>query len=106
MYFASFETDEGRPTAFELVYLDPISMVSNHTSRQYWETVPLSQARPFSISEAVKLSQATDATSSAFAVYPDHDGALQIWALVDLANRYRDFISYESLGSEETPGVF
>jgi hypothetical protein len=56
MYFASFETDEGRPTAFELVYLDPISMVSNHTSRQYWETVPLSQARPFTISEAVKLS--------------------------------------------------
>ena len=106
MYFASFETDEGRPTAFELVYLDPISMVSNHTSRQYWETVPLSQARPFTISEAVKLSQATDATSSAFAVYPDHDGVLQIWALVDLANRYRDFISYESLGSEETPGVF
>jgi hypothetical protein len=106
MYFASFETDEGRPTAFELVYLDPISIVSTHTARQYWQTVPLSDARPFSISEAVKLSQATDATSSAFAVYPDHNGGLQIWALVDLANRYRDFISYESLGAEEKPGVF
>jgi hypothetical protein len=61
---------------------------------------------PFTTSNLVKLAKASDPRTSSFAVYHDTSGQLSIWGIIDQANRYHDFINYDSDEGTERPGIF
>ncbi|WP_233524534.1 hypothetical protein [Mucilaginibacter conchicola] len=58
------------------------------------------------IRELVKLSKASDPSSTSLAVYYDADGKLFIWGMIDQALHYHSFLNYESESGSEQPGLF
>jgi hypothetical protein len=54
----------------------------------------------------MKMAGASDPRTSSFAVYPDSEGRLIVWGLIDQGNRYHDYVNFESETGPERPGLF
>jgi hypothetical protein len=108
MYFASLETEEGRPIVFHIAYIDPKNPDPDPPKRivaDRWSYVPLQRLR-LNIQTAVKLAQATDPRTSSLAVFHGGQSDLYVNGLVDQGNRYHDFVHYESESGPGRPGMF
>jgi hypothetical protein len=91
-----------------VVYLNPGNPDPNPPERivqDRWTSVSLSQRLPFTVSNVVKIANASDPRSSSFAVYHDHSDVF-IWGLVDQGNSYHDFVTYNADSGPERPGLF
>lgn len=109
LYFASLRTEEAKPVACYIVYIDPDKPDPNPPSRlvkDRWSCVPLGKHIPFTATSLVKIAKASDLRSSSFAVYHDKNQKLFIWGLVDQGNRYHEFINYDNEAEPERPGLF
>jgi len=108
MYYSSLRTEEGRPIAFHIVYVDPVNPDPHPPKRivqDRWSIASFSEPIPLTVQNFVKLALASDPRSSSLAVY-DLPERPCIWGLVDQGNRYYDFVNYESDSGPERPGAF
>jgi hypothetical protein len=109
MYFASLKTEESQPVIFHIVYLDPYIPDPDPPERivkDRWSYVKLAKRIPVTIPNLIKIAKASDPRTSSLAVYPDRNGRLSIWGLVDQGNRYHDFINYNTDSGAERPSIF
>ncbi len=85
LYFASLQTEEGRPITCSAAYVDPANpdppWPAGEAARR-WSYVRMASAIPLTTSSLVKLAHASSAPVSTLAVYPDAQGELFIWGLV------------------------
>lgn len=98
MYLASMETEENRPVACSVIYLDPHHPDPDPPDRKtavYWRAVPFRHAVPVSVHELSKLALASDPRTSILAIHEDADGIPYVWGLVDQAASYARFVDYE-----------
>ncbi len=108
LYFASLRFEEGHSIVCHIVFLDPGSPDPDPPPRirhDRWCYTPLADPIPFTVANIAKLAMATDPRTSSLVVYPDTHGALQFWGLVDQANRYYDFLNYDSDAAFQRPGI-
>lgn len=109
MYFASLKTEESQPIVFHVVYLDPENPDPNPPERivkDRWSYVRLAKSIPATISNLIKIAKASDPRTSSLAVYPNKEGHLTIWGLIDQGNRYHDYVNYDAESGAERPGIF
>ena len=109
LYFASLKTEESQSVSCHIIYLNPANPDPKPPERivnDRWSYVPFSKPILFSVSDLVKIAQASDPRTSSFVVFPNQSGQLHIWGLVDQSNRYYDFLNYDSESGPERPGLF
>lgn len=109
IYFASLKTEEAQQIAFHIVYLDPNNPDPKppmRITKDRWCFVRIAEPIPITISNLVKIAKASDPRTSSFAVYPNTQGELYLWGLVDQGNSYHDFINYDSESGGQRPGIF
>ncbi|MCC8409127.1 hypothetical protein LJ707_09305 [Mucilaginibacter sp. UR6-1] len=71
-----------------------------------WSCVKFDLPLEMTIKSLVKLSKASDPSSTSLAVYYDQQGKLFIWGMIDQAIHYQNFLNYESESGSEQPGLF
>jgi len=109
MYFASLKKEESQPVAFHIVYLNPDKpdpRPPQYQPHDRWSCVPLAASVPLSGKNFMKMAGASDPRTSSFAVYPDSQGRLIVWGLIDQGNRYHDYVNFDSETGPERPGLF
>ena len=109
MYYSSLRTEESEPVAFHLVFLDPAQpdpKPPKNPVKDRWSYVPFAEPIQFSVSNLVKISKSTDLRTSSFVVWPDQEGTLFIWGLVDQQNRFHKFLNRSAEIEAERPGLF
>jgi len=96
-FFATLALDEGRFASFDLTFIDPSSATrhSRPDREDDWMLIRFSDPVPFSTDVICRLSPASDARTSLFAVYPSSGGELQISGLIDQGVRTHQNRRYE-----------
>jgi hypothetical protein len=105
LYFASLQTEESQRIALQVVYLDPGDTNSSGAIAG-WSYIRLAEPVPATVSNFVKIAEASDPRASSLAVYQDGGGRLQIYGLVDQGNSQHDYVTYESDDTHPYPGLF
>ncbi len=109
LYFISLKTEELQPITCYIVYLpseNPDPQPPERIVKDRWSYIRFTKPIPLTTSNVVKLARASDPRTSSFAVYHNNEGELSIWGIIDQANRYHDFVNYETDEGVERPGIF
>ncbi len=109
MYHASISREESEFISFHLVFFNPADSSPRRTKAYVsdpWQFIPLEHPEEMNLPNISKLALASHPRSSALAVYPNSDGTLFIWGLIDQLNRYEDFIRLENSTAPHRPGLF
>jgi len=109
LYFVSLKTEELQPITCYIVYLsseNPDPEPPERIVKDRWSYIRFIEPIEFTTSNLVKLAKASDPRTSSFAVYHNEYGDLFIWGIIDQANRYHDFVNYDSDEGPEGPGLF
>jgi len=109
LFAVSLRTEEGQSIVVQCVFMDPENPDPDPPERitpDRWTAIPLGERASFSVESVVKLATATDPRTSSLAVYTSSEDGLSIWGLVDQANRYYDFLNFDSDSGPTTPGLF
>jgi hypothetical protein len=75
-FFATLTDDEGRPTLFRLVFVEPDAAQASGS------TPILIELRPFTVEALRRLAAATTSTNAAIGVYRDDQHDLVIWGII------------------------
>ena len=109
IYHASISREESEFISFHMVFFNPkdaLQCQSAEFIREPWHFVPLECPEEMNLPNISKLALATHPRSSALAVYPNAEGTLILWGLIDQLNRYEDFIRLENSTAPHRPGLF
>lgn len=109
MFFASLKTEETQPGYFDIVYLDPTKPDPRPPKRimaNRFTFVPFESPIKFTVTNLLKLMNASDPRTSSLVVYPDSESKLYIWGLVDQGNRVYEYFNLESTSCPQRPGFF
>jgi len=109
MYHASISKEESEFISFHLVFFNPADCPPVNSvagGREPWLFIPLAYPEEMNLPNISKLALASHPRSSALAVYPNNEGTLFIWGLIDQLNRYEDFIRLEKSTAPHRPGLF
>lgn len=109
LYFASLKTEEGQRIPFSVTYSDPKNPDPNPPKRirnYRWKHIPLEPNKLLTVRNLSKLAKAIDPWSSSLAVFPNSDGRLYIWGLIDQIVHFNTFLVRESDSGLDTPGLF
>ena len=109
MYHASISREESEYISFHMVLFNPADPMPDrrvHVVADSWHFFPLAVPEEMSLANISKLALASHPRSSALAIYPNKQGKLIIWGLIDQLNRYEDFIRLENSSAPQRPGLF
>lgn len=109
LYSASLRTEESERLKISVVYLNPTRPDPTPPERvrlDRWRYFRLTMPLKWDAANLTKLARASDPRSSSLAVYPNKDGELFIWGLVDQQNEYHNFLNFNSDSGPERPGLF
>lgn len=109
LFFASLKTEESHEITCHIVYLNPKNPDPNphkYRSQDMWSYVPLTKKVPFTVSNLVKIAQASDPRTSSFVIFPNKVDQLFIWGFIDQGNRYFEHLNYNSTAKPDRPGLF
>lgn len=109
MFFASLKTEEQQPITFHIVYLDPEApdpKPPKNIVKDRWSYVKFAEPISATISNFIKIAEASDPRTSSLAIYSDKKGKLFIWGLIDQGNHYHNFVNYDAESGPERPGIF
>ena len=107
LYFASLKTDEARPCACTVNYIDPSAdRQSMEDQDPSWSVVRFRQPLQLDVRSLRKLSEAADPAVSSLAVFSSPDGELYVWGMVDQELRCGDYMALDAIGDPQRPGLF
>ncbi|OOQ60446.1 hypothetical protein BC343_25680 [Mucilaginibacter pedocola] len=109
IFFASMRTEEGELIKVTVTLIDPADpdpKPPRKTVHERWSSIKFETPIELSIKALVKLSKASDPSSTSLAVYYDDQGRLFIWGMIDQALHYQSFLNYETESGSEQPGLF
>lgn len=107
LYFASMQTEEGRPVKVNVTFIDHLHPAETPVfTVDAWRVTNFKTPLPFDIKTIVKLSQAADPWSSSLAVYYDKHDQLWIYGLIDQTIHAQRFIHHEGDSQPQFPGMF
>ncbi|WP_295772333.1 putative sensor domain DACNV-containing protein [uncultured Mucilaginibacter sp.] len=109
VFFASMRTEESDLVKVTVTLIDPQNPDPKPPRKivpERWSSISFESPIEFTIKGLVKLSKASDPSSTSLAVYYDANGKLFIWGLIDQALHYQSFLNYESESGSEQPGLF
>jgi hypothetical protein len=109
MYYSSLRTEESEPVKFHMVFLDPSQpdpKPPRNPMKDRWSYVPFAQPILFSVPSLVKIAKSSELRTSSFAVWPDKEGKLYIWGLVDQQNLFHKFLNRSAEIQPDRPGLF
>ncbi|MCM0081687.1 hypothetical protein L4X63_08815 [Geomonas sp. Red32] len=109
MYFSSLRTEESEPVKFHMVFLDPgvpDPKPPRNPMKDRWCYVPFEEPIAFEVSNLVKIAKSSELRTSSFVVWPDRDGKLLIWGLVDQQNLFHKFLNRSAEIQPDRPGLF
>lgn len=109
LFYASLQTDEGRPIVLHALFIDPLDpdpAPPERIVKDRWGYVRLAEPIAFDSSSVAKIAMATDPKSSSLAIYPDAADELSIWGLVDQQHRFHRYLTLENTSGAERPGIF
>lgn len=109
LYFASLKTEEAKSVACNLVWLDPGNpdpQPPDSPAYDRWSFVPLGIPLRLEVGTLAKLGKSTSQRASSYVVYPDRQGELHLWGLIDHADPLQEFMHYHDAAKPERPGVF
>ncbi len=110
LYFVSLKTEELQPITCYVVYLsseNPDPKPPERIVKDRWSYIRFGEPISFTASDLVKLAKASDPRTSSLAVYYDEiHRHLSLWGIIDQANRYHDFVNYDTDEGTERPGMF
>lgn len=109
LYYASLKTEERHQTTLSITYINPKNpdpKPPRSIKSDRWALVPFAEPVPFNVRNLVKLSVASDPRSSSFAIYPNENGNLQVWGLIDQQNNHHEFVNYNAESGHQPPGLF
>ena len=109
MYYSSLRTEESESITFHVVFLDPAQpdpKPPRNPVKDRWSYVPFAEPIQLTVSNLVKIAKSSGLTTSSFVVWPDQNGTLFIWGLVDQQNRFHKFLNRIAEIEAERPGLF
>ncbi|OKS87269.1 putative sensor domain DACNV-containing protein [Mucilaginibacter polytrichastri] len=109
MFFTSMRTEESDLIKVTVTLIDPENPDPRPPKRivaERWSSICFELPLEFTIKNLVKLSKASDPSTTSLAVYYDAQGKLSIWGMIDQAIHYHNFLNYESESGSEQPGLF
>lgn len=109
LFYTSLQTEESDLVKVTVTLINPENPDPNppkHIVAERWNIVRFDRQLEFNIKTLVKLSKASDPSSTSLAVYYDEQGKLYIWGMIDQAIHYQSFLNYESESGSEQPGLF
>ncbi|MFZ4856609.1 MAG: putative sensor domain DACNV-containing protein [Desulfuromonadaceae bacterium] len=109
IYHASISREESEFISFHMVFFNPKEALQHRSEdgvREPWHFIPLECPEEMNLPNISKLALASHPRSSALSVYPNAEGTLVIWGLIDQLNRYEDFIRLENSTAPHRPGMF
>jgi hypothetical protein len=108
LYFTSLRKEEGQPLTCYIIYIsdkNPDPRPPLRIVRDRWSYLKFASRVSFTVTNLQKLAYASDPKTSSFAIYSDNK-ELYVWGIIDQANRYHEFLNYDSDAGPERPGVF
>ncbi|TWR24829.1 hypothetical protein FPZ43_17580 [Mucilaginibacter pallidiroseus] len=109
LFFTSMRTEESDLVMVTVTLIDPNNpdpKPPRNIVAERWSCINFETPIELSIKSLVKLSKASDPSSTSLAVYYDQQGKLFIWGMIDQAIHYQSFLNYESESGSEQPGLF
>jgi len=109
LFFTSMRTEESDLVKVTITLIDPENPDPRPPKQivaERWSCIKFDVPFEMTIKSLVKLSKASDPSSTSLAVYYDHQGKLFIWGMIDQAIHYQNFLNYESESGSEQPGLF
>ncbi|GAA4321711.1 diadenylate cyclase [Mucilaginibacter gynuensis] len=109
LFFTSMRTEESDLVKVTITLIDPDNPDPRPPRRivaERWSCIKFDVPLEMTIKALVKLSKASDPSSTSLAVYFDRQGKLFIWGMIDQAIHYQSFLNYESESGSEQPGLF
>ncbi|MCD8741022.1 hypothetical protein LT679_10450 [Mucilaginibacter roseus] len=109
VFFASMRTEESDLVKVTVTLIDPANPDPKPPRKlvpERWSIIKFDVLMELTIKALVKLSKASDPSSTSLAVYYDEHGKLFIWGMIDQALHYQSFLNYESESGSEQPGLF
>lgn len=109
IFFTSMRTEESDLVKVTVTVIDPTNPDPKPPRKvvpERWSSIKFNSPIELSIKALVKLSKASDPSSTSLAVYYDEKGKLFIWGMLDQALHYQSFLNYESESGSEQPGLF
>lgn len=109
MYYSSLRTEESEAVTFHVVFLDPAQpdpKPPRNPVQDRWSFIPFAEPIEYTVSNLVKIAKSSGLTTSSLVVWPNREGALFIWGLVDQQNRFHKFLNRSAEIEAERPGLF
>lgn len=109
VFFASMRTEESDLIRVTVTLIDPENPDPRPPKKvvdERWSVIRFDTRIELSIKNLVKLSKASDPSTTSLAVYYDLEGKLYVWGMIDQAIHYQSFLNYESDSGSEQPGLF
>ena len=108
VFLTSLKTEEGTPVVCSVALVDPKNPDPDPPKLlrdPRWRYIPLDNPVEYSVGQLAKIAMAIDPSSSCLGVYPDRKGNLKIWGLFDQQGGFQSFLSHESEGGWNPPGI-
>lgn len=109
LFEASLKSEEGQPINCHVAFVDPQDPDPDPPTvivRDRWISIPLRIPVRFSVENITKVSKASDPRTSSLAVFPNADGEIAIWGLIDQGNLYFQYTNLDSDSGVSRPGLF
>lgn len=109
LFYTSLKTEEGSYISCDVIWLDPANpdpSPPKNIRAHRWTYIPFGFPILFNVSSLTKVANGTDPRAASLVVYPDDDGSLKIWGLVDHALPHQKSLSHEEPGTFGRPGAF
>jgi hypothetical protein len=105
LFYTSLKTEEGQFIKVTVTFLDP-NDAAKTSGKAAWRYIPFDLPEPCAVKSLTKLSKAADPWSSSLVVYPNDQGELYIWGMIDQAIHFQSFLHYEGNENIKQPGLF
>ncbi|HJV66148.1 MAG TPA: hypothetical protein VJ550_10475 [Geomonas sp.] len=109
IYYSSLKTEESEPVKFHMVFMDPsVPDVKppRNARKDRWSFIPFAEPIRFTVSNLVKIAKSSELRTTSFVAWPDKEGSLLIWGLVDQQNLFHKFLNRSAEIKPDRPGLF
>lgn len=107
-FFASLRTEEAESIRCALTYIsnkNPDASPPPRIVADRWSVTRFAESAELNVKNLVKIAKSVDPNAGSLAVYPDAEGELKIWGIIDQRVGRGAFLRAESDEGAEPPGL-